>query len=207
MYIKSINNFDIQVYLKEDISDETIFFVKQASESAFLSKRTNYNYNENYRWDPEDDKTLAYKFEKKQFDMICIVFQKDEFVSFSGLYLNRFKIAFGGVRRFSSKKSPITPYHMAYVIPLQLEYARKIGARGFVLSYNVGIRDGFFKSISRIVKRKHSSGIYKDAQQMYLENLFIPRGESTICNSTNQRLHYCILDSSLDTDEFIRLVE
>lgn len=206
MYIRTINDFDIYVYPKKDITKEIILFVKQASEEAFSSKRLNYNYSENYLWDPEDNKTLAYKFYKKQFDIICLVFQNGEFVSFSGMYFKNSQIAFGGVRRFSSKKSPLTPYHMAFVVPIQLEYARKLGARAFVLSYNVGIRDGFFKSISRIVNRKHSSGIYKEAQKMYLENSFMPREESTICNSTNQRLHYCILDNSLETCEFIRLV-
>jgi hypothetical protein len=206
MKIDNMGDFTIQSYLRNEISPSLISFIHCETKKCFDMRRTNYNYKDNYMWDDTKPNTLAFKFKNNQFDIINLVFKNENFLSFSGSYINHNQIAFGGVRRFSTPNAPIAPYHMAYAIPVQLAYMKQLGAKAFVLSYNAGVRDGFFKLISRIAKSKNPKGIYQEAQQMYLDNSFEEHETPVLCNSVLQRLHYCRIDKSMNETELIKLL-
>ena len=89
-------SFTIKSYLRSEITPNLVHFIQLETEKNFNLRRSNYNYKENYIWDESSSQSLAFKFKNSQFDMINLVFQNDEFLSFSGTYLNKNEIAFGG---------------------------------------------------------------------------------------------------------------
>lgn len=113
------------------------------------SKRS--GYEQNYEERPGDNSSLMHLINTAQLPRFYICWVDGEFAFFSGVRPIDDDYLMLGVRCLSNKRrKDRLPYHAAYVIPLQIEYAKKMGYRYVFTSYNVGVRTGLYKSIMRL---------------------------------------------------------
>lgn len=207
--IYKFDDYEVQEYIKTEIDQNLVDLIKVYCEKTFAAKRSNYQYFENYIWNTNDYRTLAYKLSANQFEYVYVVYLKSNFISFSGLYLNKFKIAFAGARRFSTNNSPLSPYHFAYVIPLQHKRAVQLGSYSFVIPYNHDIRSRYFEYTTKLVtsgKKRGSKEINIIQSFSNSVDLQIQR-EPVLCNTVLQHLIYCMIDPLLTTEDFFELIK
>lgn len=108
-------------------------------------------YAENYQERDDDNSSLFYLFRTGQIPRFYICWVGGEFAFFSGVRVVDEDYMMLGVRTLSNRRRKgMLPYHTAYVIPLQMAYAKLAGYRKCFVSYNVGSRTGFYKSILRL---------------------------------------------------------
>ena len=209
-YTYICNEYKIIEYAKSEITDDLVDLIKKYCEVSFENRRESYEYYENYIWNHEDVKTLAYKFFNQHFEYIYLVYLNDEFLSFSGLYLKN-GIAFGGARRFSSIHSPIKPYHLAYVIPQQLKRSKELASKAFVVPYNFGVRNKYFDRIVSIIEKSinadHFSNEYSSIKNFCLNNEVKIQRTPVLCNGVFQYLIYFYLENEITQEDFFERIK
>jgi hypothetical protein len=120
---------------------------------AFVGENTRRDYAENYA----DNGFSGSIWELLNRDELCslyFLYMLGELTFVSGTRVVGDQLMIG-VRMLSNvrRKEPWVPYHVAYVVPRQIEFARRQGFLSCFASYNVGVRTNFYE---RMLRLKHT---------------------------------------------------
>ena len=118
----------------------------------WLEENSREGYKGNYRNDRMSDRTVAYFFEHSVLPAVYLCFIDGELSYFSAIREVNGELMLG-VRLLSRHgKQDSRLFHPAFVIPIQIAQAKRMGYKRCFASFSVGVRTGFYSVMVRLRK-------------------------------------------------------
>jgi hypothetical protein len=147
----------------------------------FSENNAKDGYKENYLNNPSDNRTVAYLLEHNIFSGVYLCFIDYELTYFSGIRDVNGEMMLA-VRLITRKnKGDIRPFHQAYVIPKQIERAKKLGYDKCFASYNVGTRTALYHRFLKLQKSNSTEKVTQKAS--FIVKQFKPENIKIINNT------------------------